>query len=137
MLIKFYKIFKLIFSEIFPKDVFEKVNYTLEGECSKCGDCCRFMYSLYTYSEEEFKFLTIFYPKYKRFRIIGKEENGNLVLACKLIREDGLCPDYKNRLKMCRDYPNPKKIHSGGKLYKRCTYRLKPHKTFSNYMDIE
>jgi Fe-S-cluster containining protein len=114
--------------------VLEKIKYGIEGECCKCGDCCRFMYSLDTYTEKEFKFLTHFYPKYKRFKVIGKDEHGNLILACRLIDEFNLCPDYENRPEMCRDYPNLKRMMAGGRLYERCTYRLTPEKEFKNYL---
>ena len=117
--------------------ILEEVKYDIEGECSCCGDCCRFMYSLDTYTEEEFKFLTYFYPKYKRFKVIGKDEQGNLILACKLIDEYNVCPDYQNRLEMCKDYPNPKKIRAGGKLYKRCSYKLIPEKPFESFLSSD
>lgn len=77
--------------------------------------------------------MTLFDPDYRRFRIIGQDKNG-LILACKLIREDGLCPDYENRPAICRDFPNPKKVCSGGQLYKRCSYRLVPEKSFTSYL---
>lgn len=117
--------------------VLEKVKYGIEGECSRCGDCCRYMYCLDTYTEKEFEFFSKFYPKYKRFKVIGKDDYGNLILACKLLDETNLCPDYENRLEMCRNYPNPKKIRAGGNLYKRCTYRLVPEKEFESYLSSE
>ena len=128
------KFIKNIYYEIMSNFVLEKVKYGIEGECCRCGDCCRFMYSLDAYTEEEFKFLTNFYPKYKRFKIIGKDENGNLILACKFIDEYNLCPDYENRLEMCKDYPNPAKIKAGGRLYKRCTYKLIPEREFESFL---
>ena len=129
------KYIKNIYYEVKSNFVLEKIKYNLEGECSRCGDCCRFMYSLDTYTEEEFELFTKIYPEYKRFKVIGKDENGHLILACKLIDEYNLCPDYKNRLAMCKDYPNPDKIRSGGRLYSRCTYRLVPEKSFENYLE--
>ena len=128
------KFIKNIYYEVMSNLILEEVKYDIEGKCSQCGDCCRFMYSLDTYTEDEFKFLTNFYPKYKRFKVIGKDTDGNLILACKLIDEYNLCPDYENRLEMCRDYPNPKKIRAGGKLYKRCTYKLIPEKAFEDFL---
>lgn len=132
-----FKFIKTIYYELMSNFVIEKVKYGIEGECCQCGDCCRFMYSLDTYTEEEFNFLTNFYPKYKRFKVIGKDEYGNLILACKLIGESNLCPDYENRLEMCKDYPNPKRIRAGGRLYKRCTYRLIPEKEFDSFLSPE
>ncbi|OGI00403.1 MAG: hypothetical protein A2Y25_02310 [Candidatus Melainabacteria bacterium GWF2_37_15] len=113
--------------------VLEEVKYRLEGYCCKCGDCCRFLYCVEPLTELGFKFMKLIYPKYRRFKIIGKDKNG-IILACKLIREDGLCPDYENRPDICRDYPNPKKIYAGGRLYKRCTYKLLPGRTFEDFL---
>lgn len=131
------KYIKNIYYEIRASFVPEKVNYELEGKCCRCGDCCRYMYSLDTYTEKEFKFFTKLYPEYKRFKVIGKDESGHLILACKLIDEYNLCPDYNNRLAMCKDYPNPDKIRAGGKLYGRCTYSLVPEKDFESYLSSE
>lgn len=113
----------------------QKIRYRLEGYCSKCGDCCRYMYSSEIKTEKEFEFYLNFHPEYRRFKIIGKDEYGNLILACSLIDETNLCPDYKNRLKMCKNYPNLKRIRSGGNLYRRCTYRLVPEKDFKSFLD--
>ncbi|HSA06236.1 MAG TPA: YkgJ family cysteine cluster protein [Candidatus Gastranaerophilales bacterium] len=128
------KSLKIFLYELFPNLMFEKANYRLEGDCNKCGDCCRFIYCLEPFSKLDFKLMRFFFPKYKRFKIIGEDSAGNLVLACSLIREDGLCPDYKNRPGICRAYPDPKKIYSGGKLYKRCSYKLISEKSFENYI---
>jgi Fe-S-cluster containining protein len=136
-MINILKILKPIYYEFMSNFVLEKIKYDIEGECCKCGDCCRFMYSLDTYTEKEFMLMTKFYPKYKRFKVIGKDEHGNLILACKLIDETGLCPDYENRLEMCKDYPNLKRIKAGGRLYERCTYRLKPQNSFESYIKKE
>lgn len=116
-------------------NVLEKVKYTLEGYCCKCGDCCRYILCVEPYTELGFKLMKLFNPSYRRFKIIGRDKYDNLVLACSLIREDGLCPDYENRPDICRNYPNPDKIYSGGTLYKRCTYRLVPEKSFAEHLD--
>lgn len=128
------KYIKTVYYELLSNFVPQKVKYGIEGHCSCCGDCCRFMFSMDTYTEEEFKFLSNFYPKYKRFKVIGKDEHENLILACSLIKEDNLCPDYENRLEMCKDYPNLKRIKAGGRLYSRCTYKLVPERDFESYI---
>jgi Fe-S-cluster containining protein len=125
---------RIMLYELFPNLVLEKAKYRLEGECCKCGDCCRYIICAEPFSIEDFKLTAFFFPKYKRFKIIGEDDQGNIILACSLIGEDGLCPDYKDRPLLCRAYPNPKKIYSGGKLYKRCTYRLLPKKPFESYI---
>lgn len=116
--------------------VFEKVKYRLEGECNKCGDCCHFLYCTQNMSKLEFFFIKLFQPEYRRFRIIGRDEFGP-VLACKLIRPDGLCPDYEKRPAICRNFPHPEKVQAGGKLYARCSYRLIPEKNFGEYLSSE
>lgn len=126
--------FKTLIYEFKSKFVPKKVRYRLEGKCKQCGDCCRYMYSIDTYTEEEFKLTTKFFSKYKRFEIIGRDEYDNLIFACKLLDKNGLCSDYKNRLKMCKNYPGPR-INGGGELHKRCGYRIIPEKSFKDYLN--
>jgi Fe-S-cluster containining protein len=125
---------KIFLYELMPRLVLEKAKYRLEGECCKCGDCCRYIICADPFSEKDLKIMQFFFPKYRRFKAIGVDEYGNIILACSLIGEDGLCPDYENRPQLCRAYPNPKKIYSGGNLYKRCTYKLLPEKPFESYL---
>lgn len=112
----------------------EPMKYTLKGYCCKCGDCCRFLYCVEPWSEFGFWLEKIFHPEYRRFRVIGKDKHG-LILACTLVKEDGLCPDYENRPDLCRNFPNPDRVYSGGRLYKRCTYKLVPEKSFDEFLD--
>ncbi|MBR3889996.1 YkgJ family cysteine cluster protein, partial [bacterium] len=86
----------------------EKVEYKVVGECKKCGKCCNYMYSFDTYTEKEFKIMQFLFPAYKRFYIKGKDEDGNLIFACKYVTEEGLCSVYEKRLPMCRKYPAKK-----------------------------
>lgn len=111
----------------------EKVRYEIKGECKKCGKCCRYMYSFDTYTEQEFKFMQALFPSYKRFYIRGKDEDGNLIFACKYVSEEGLCTVYKKRLGMCKKYPQrfikfPAKLHEG------CGYYVEK-KTFQDYLN--
>jgi Fe-S-cluster containining protein len=92
------------------------------------------MYSIDTYTEKEFNLTAKIFPKYKRFKIIGKDNYNNLIFACNLIDENGLCTDYKNRLKMCKKYPGPA-INGGGELHKNCGYKIIPEKSFREYLD--
>ncbi len=110
----------------------ERVEYTIEGECKKCGQCCRYMYSFDTYSEKEFKIMQFLFPSYRRFYIRGKDEDGNLIFACKYVTEEGLCSVYEKRLPMCKKYP-AKKIYYPGKLHEGCGYRV-VEKTFDDYL---
>lgn len=125
-------IFNLI-NEIKSYFVPEKMSYDIVGECKKCGKCCNYMYSFDTYNEQEFKFMQLLFPPYKRFYIKGKDEDGNLIFACKYVSEDGSCSVYKKRLKMCRVYPH-KKILFPAKLHEGCGYSVIV-KTFDDYLN--
>lgn len=121
-----------LINEIRSYFVPEKIQYEIVGKCKKCGKCCNYMYSFDTYSEQEFKFMQLLYPAYKRFYIKGKDEEGNLIFACKYVSQEGLCTVYNKRLKMCRIYPN-KKILYPGKLHEGCGYKV-IKKNFEDYL---
>ena len=72
------------------------------------------------------------FPAYKRFYIKGKDEEGNLIFACKLVTKEGLCSDYEHRLRMCKNYP-AKKIFYPAKLHEGCGYKVNI-KTFEDYL---
>ena len=101
----------------------EKVEYEIQGECKKCGKCCRYMYSFDTYTEKEFKFMQFLFPSYRRFYIKGKDDKGNLIFACKYVTDNGLCSVYEKRLPMCKKYPS-KKIFYPAKLHEGCGYKI-------------
>ncbi len=122
----------IIINEIRSYFVPEKVTYDVIGECKKCGKCCNYMYSYDTYTEKEFKIMQFLFPAYKRFYIKGKDEDGNLIFACKLVTKDGLCSDYKHRLRMCKNYP-AKKLNFYGKLHAGCGYSV-VKKEFKDYL---
>ncbi|MFA6988887.1 MAG: YkgJ family cysteine cluster protein [Candidatus Gastranaerophilaceae bacterium] len=125
--------FKSTLYEFLSHFAVQKVRYKIEGNCLKCGKCCRYMYSKDTYTEREFKFMQFLYPAYKRFSIVGKDEEGNLIFACRLVDENGLCTVYKKRLRMCKNYPK-KFIYHNGKLHEGCGYSVKPEKSFDDYL---
>jgi Fe-S-cluster containining protein len=127
-----FDLIKAIFYEFLSEFVPEKLSYEITGECKKCGKCCNYMYSKDTYTEKEFKIMQMIYPKYKRFYIKGKDEEGNLIFACKLVTPEGLCSDYKHRPRMCRNYP-AKKINYPGKLHEGCGYTVHIKK-FDDYL---
>ena len=122
----------VIINEIRSYFVPEKVTYEITGECKKCGKCCNYMYSYDTYTEKEFKIMQFLFPAYRRFYIKGKDEDGNLIFACKLVTKEGLCSDYEHRLTMCRKYP-AKKISYPGKLHEGCGYKV-IIKSFDDYL---
>ena len=123
----------VIINEILSNFVPERVSYEITGECKKCGKCCNYMYSMDTYTEKEFKIMQFLFPTYKRFYIKGKDDEGNLIFACKLVTSDGLCSDYKHRPKMCRKYP-AKRIFYPGKLHEGCGYTVNIKK-FDDYLN--
>lgn len=110
----------------------EKVEYEIQGECRKCGKCCRYMYSFDTYTEKEFKFMQFLFPSYRRFYIKGRDKDGNLIFACKYVTDEGLCSVYEKRLPMCKKYPL-KRIYYPAKLHEGCGYRV-VKKSFSDYL---
>ena len=122
----------VIINEIRSYFVPEKVTYEITGECKKCGKCCNYMYSYDTYTEKEFKIMQFLFPAYRRFYIKGKDEDGNLIFACKLVTKEGLCSDYEHRLAMCRKY-TAKKISYPGKLHEGCGYKV-IIKSFDDYL---
>lgn len=110
----------------------EKVEYKIQGECKKCGKCCRYMYSFDSYTEKEFKFMQFLFPSYRRFYIKGKDDKGNLIFACKYVTDEGLCSVYEKRLPMCKKYPS-KKIFYPAKLHEGCGYKI-VKKSFNDYL---
>lgn len=124
---------QILINEFLSDFVPERVSYEITGECKKCGKCCNYMYSVDTYTEKEFKIMQFLFPAYRRFYIKGKDEQGNLVFACKLVTKEGLCSDYKHRPRMCRKYP-AKRIFYPGKLHEGCGYKVNI-KTFNDYLN--
>ena len=133
MINKLLNILKPIYYEYLSYFVPKKLGYKITGECKKCGKCCTYMYSLDTFDEEEFKIMQFIYPGYKRFYVKGKDAEGNLIFACKLLGEDGLCTDYKKRLPLCKKYP-VKKIYYNGKLHEGCGFSIEPEVEFENLL---
>ena len=127
-----FDLVKAIFYEFLSEFVPEKLSYEITGDCKKCGKCCNYMYSKDTYTEKEFKIMQMIYPKYKRFYIKGRDEEGNLIFACKLVTPEGLGSDYDHRLRMCRNYP-AKRIGYPGKLHEGCGYTVHVKK-FEDYL---
>ena len=122
-----------IINEIRSYFVPEQVIYEVTGKCKKCGKCCNYMYSVYTYTEKEFKIMQFLFPTYRRFYIKGKDEEGNLVFACKMVTPEGLCSDYKHRPRMCKNYP-AKRVAYKAQLHEGCGYKVNI-KTFEDYVD--
>lgn len=128
-----FKILKSIYYEILSYFVPEKVEYEITGECKKCGKCCNYMYSFDTYTPREFKIMQFLYPAYKRFYIKGRDDDGNLIFACKYVTQEGLCSVYDKRLNMCKRYPLPKIMYPA-EMHKGCGFTVHKKK-FSDYLN--
>ena len=72
----------IIKNEFLSYFVPEKMEYKISGTCLKCGKCCRYMYAFDTYTTTDFKIMQFLFPKYRRFYIRGKDEEGNLIFVC-------------------------------------------------------
>lgn len=110
----------------------ERLTYKVVGECKKCGKCCNHMYSYDEYTEKEFKFMQLLFPAYRRFYIKGRDGDGKLIFACKLVSPEGLCTVYNKRLAMCRRYP-AKQIRFYTKMPEGCGYTV-IKKDFKDYL---
>ncbi len=126
-------ILKAIYYEIFSYFVPEKVFYEIKGACKQCGKCCNYMYSFDTYTEREFEIMQFLYPAYKRFYIKGKDEEGNLIFACKYVTEAGKCSVYKKRLSMCKNYP-VKRLRHKAIMHEGCGFYVEDKK-FKDYLN--
>jgi len=125
-------LFFALINEIRSYFVPEQIKYEITGKCLKCGKCCNHMYSYDTYTEKEFKIMQFLFPTYQRFYIKGKDTEGNLIFACKLVTEDGLCSVYKKRPRMCRKYPAKRILYPAG-MHEGCGYKVNI-KTFEDYL---
>jgi uncharacterized protein len=121
-----------LINEIKSYFVPEKMTYEIIGKCKRCGKCCNYMYSFDTYSEQEFKFMQLLFPSYKRFYIKGKDEDENFIFACKYVSDEGLCTVYDKRLKMCKRYP-AKRILYPAKMHEGCGFQV-IDKKFKDYL---
>ena len=122
---------KSIYYEIKSYFVPEKLKYPIEGKCLKCGNCCRQIRCYGLKNERELKFMQFIFPHYKRFYINGTDENGDIILTCKFLSEEGKCNVYKKRPKVCRDYPK-KIISINAQMLDGCGYRVMK-KEFKDY----
>lgn len=130
---KIFASFVSFYYEILSNFTFKKVYYKITGSCKKCSKCCRYLYCKDLSGELEFKFLQFIYKDYRNFKIIGKDEKGNYILSCTHIQKNNLCPIYKNRPKVCKNYPK-KKIKAKVQLHKGCGYQATPEKAFKDFL---
>ena len=76
-------------------------NYTNEGKCSRCGNCCS---ALLPVTNEELKILKR-YTKRKHIQVTPKHEGVAFDLICPFYNEtEKKCNVYEVRPQICRDF---------------------------------
>ncbi len=123
---------KSIYYELKSYFVPQRIKYKIEGECKKCGECCRQIRAFGLKNEKELKFMQFIFPWYKRFFITGEDENGELILSCKHLSTEGLCTVYAKRPFVCRNYPL-KTIRFNAEMPDGCGFKV-IKKEFKDYL---
>ena len=100
----------------------------VSGSCNGCGTCCKSI-SLeseggWVRSEKKFNRIVEDFPKYGRFEITGRDDQGFLLFNCNWVTSEGICRDYENRLPLCRAFPETSLVFAGGKLPQNCGYNF-------------
>ncbi len=124
---------KTLYYELLSYFVVKKTRYNIEGNCIKCGNCCRNIYSFGLKNEKELKLMSFFIPYYRNFYIKSSDEDGNLILSCKHIQSDNLCAIYSKRPKICKNYPK-KIVYKNVNMPDGCGYRVYK-KEFKDYLN--
>jgi len=125
-------ILKSLYYELMSYFIPQKIKYKIEGSCKKCGKCCKEIRSYGLKNEKELKIMQFFLPHYKRFYITRTDSEGNLVLSCKYLTEQGLCSVYNKRPFVCRNYPK-KSINLNLEMIDGCGYKV-IKKNFKDYL---
>ncbi len=94
----------------FPKKMLFRSRWVLEGECKKCGMCCREIYLKITPRQLSSKLFTELAVRWTSwifdFELLRIDyENYYLIFICKHLRPDGTCGNYFWRPNICRNYP--------------------------------
>jgi len=112
MLKRFVIVFVLLdnFLTNFPKKVFFKSYWKLEGKCKQCGNCCKEILLKMTPRQISSKFFTNLAIRWITwlfdFILLRVDyENGYLAFTCKHVSSDGKCGNYFWRPSVCRNYP--------------------------------
>ncbi len=103
-------------------------NIKLSGKCDMCGNCCRSLAltfgGKFIRSEKIFHFAQKFFPEYRYFKILYKENNGDLVFYCTKIGDNNKCTIYDERPIFCREYPTRSIIKYYGRFPENCGYKV-------------
>jgi hypothetical protein len=108
------------------------------GRCHNCGDCCRRINLEgkrgWLRSKDDFIAVAADYPEYERFQLIGKDNQGFLLFSCTWLTEEGHCREHKNRLDLCRNFPDKTLHFCGAILPPRCGYMISEVRPFKKYL---
>jgi hypothetical protein len=77
------------------------------------------------------------FPKYGRFEITGRDDQGFLLFNCNWVTSEGICRDYENRLPLCRAFPETSLVFAGGKLPQNCGYNFSEVVSFEKILTRE
>ena len=110
-------------ARIFPSQ------WQLKGGCQKTGECCKLivlempaflkMPALFRLAR---KWGIWWHERINGFTYAGEEAGGALIgFTCKRLGKNHLCLDYKNRPRVCREYPQVR-YYGKPRLYKGCGF---------------
>lgn len=123
---------KSLYFEFISYFIPQKITYRIEGNCNKCGECCKQIRCYGLKDEKELKIMQFFFPAYKNLYIKDRDKNGELILSCKNISEDNTCKIYTKRPLFCRLYPK-RKINFNAEMIDGCGYKV-VKKEFKDYL---
>jgi len=75
-------------------------------------------------SERQFAAIVRDRPEFRRLRPNGHSSRGRLEFDCTWLLPDNTCRDYRNRLQMCKDYPDTGLFFSAHSQHSDCGYRF-------------
>lgn len=117
----------------FTKNYIIRTKYMLEGNCLKCGQCCRQIYLKATRAQVTsplFAKLSVRWIEWLfdfKLKWVDFEDN-YFVFECKNQRPDGTCGNYSWRPNVCRNYPLISYFKEPS-FITGCGYSARPRKT--------
>ncbi len=88
-----------------------KPKWNIQGQCNKCGKCCKLLAISLPNFWNKFKFIRNhirwYYEINYNFKYVKTEMNTWLIFTCKNLNENNLCSIYPKRPRICREYPSP------------------------------
>ncbi len=121
------------------RNVFRGEEMAVHGRCRMCGECCRRLSLIHNgrwiRNKRQFAACLKEYPDYSRFRIIGKNDTGELLFDCDRLSDDNTCSDHENRLDICRRYPTLAMLRKGGTTPEGCGFSFVKKDAFKRVLD--